>query len=143
MKSQFQFIDTPDFSWTNSNFLESVGVNMAEIVEEFIKNSNAEFTTAIQGRRTLLNCLQNLKYYSYWGVYPAILTTFCSPILFKLEIAVAQGSCHFKFCVTNVISFTKYSATLMISWYITSLIKQRKRTLNQSSLNSYYKSNPK
>ena len=37
MKSQFQFIDTPDFSWTNSNFLESVGVNMAEIVEEFIK----------------------------------------------------------------------------------------------------------
>ena len=57
MKSQFQFIDTPDFSWTNSNFLESVGVNMAEIVEEFIKNSNAEFTTAIQGRRTLLNCL--------------------------------------------------------------------------------------
>lgn len=44
--------------WTNSYFLGSVGVNTAEIVEEYIKkNSNAEFTTALQGRRTLLNCL--------------------------------------------------------------------------------------
>lgn len=44
--------------WTNSYFLGSVGVNMAKIVKEYIKkNSNAEFTTALQGRRTLLICL--------------------------------------------------------------------------------------
>lgn len=33
--------------WTNSYFLGFIGVNTAEIVEEYIKNSNAEFTTAL------------------------------------------------------------------------------------------------
>ncbi len=51
---------------------------------------------------------ENLKQHSYWGAYSIILTAFCSPILYKLEIAVVQSSCHFKFCNKNVIKADKF-----------------------------------